>query len=789
MNVSLKWLEQLTNLKLDPKELENKLTMSGTKVEKIHYNGQNIKGILTGQITKIEKHPDADKLVICQVNMGTETLQIVTGATNVYENAIVPVATPNSVLSDGTKIKKGKLRGVESNGMLCSIEELGKTKDEFPEAPEDGIYIFKEETPLGIDAAEHLGLRETVLELELTSNRPDCYSMIGIAREASASYGKKFEEAELPKLNGTNPPTTMANIETPNCNRYMLLRVPNIKVCISSKEVQNKLRASGSRPINNIVDITNLVMLEYGQPLHAFDAEKVVGNITIRQAKNGETIKLLDSNEYTLTEEIMVIADEKAPIAIAGIMGGYDTRVTEETKTILLESANFDGPNIRNSSKILNIRTDASTHYEKGLDPNTSEKSLKRAVQLLNNYIENSGNINELFVDNYPNKIYTHEIPYSAENINSLLGINISNSEVENILNLLGIQTEAGVAKIPTFRKDMHGEADIAEEVIRIYGYDKLEPTMDKVVTLAKLTRSQKLEKFIKDFCISQGLYEIVTSSFETPELAKELGVNTEPITILNPLAGQSVMKVESATGMLSAMRLNYSRRNLNVNFFEFSKVYLKDTTGAEFKINETKVLTIGKYGGNSDFYSIKGIVEELLASLGISNFGRASIKFMPNSIPFLHNGRRASILIGEKELGYLGEVHPEILENYEINERAYLACLNFDELEKYADLERTYKPLPKFPSIKRDLTMIIKRYIYIDIVEKTLLKYGTSLLESVSFVSVYTGENVKETHKSVTYSLVFRSLEKTLEDSEVNEIMENIIKKCEEELIAIIKT
>jgi len=774
MNASLSWLEQLTNLKLNAKDLENKLTMSGTKVEKIHYNGENIKGILTGKIERIEQHPDADKLMICQVDIGTEILQIVTGATNVYEGAIIPVATPNSILADGTKIKKGKLRGVVSNGMLCSIEELGSTRDDFPESPEDGIYIFDGFVQLGKCAVELLGLRETVLELELTSNRPDCYSMIGIAREVCASYGERFVEPSLPELTGTKE--TAISIATENCKRYMLLRLINISVCESSAEIRKKLRDAGLRPINNIVDATNLAMLEYGQPLHAFDAEKITGNIVIRQAKNGEKIKTLDENEHTLTEEIMVIADEKGPIAIAGIMGGYESRVTESTKTILLESANFDGPHIRKTSKLLNMRTDASSHYEKGLDPNVAEKSLKCVAQLL------SSEITQEYEDVYPNEVKSHEVSYSVEGINALLGIKISDSEIENILNLLGIEAKAGIAKIPTWRKDIQIEADISEEIIRIYGYDKLEPTMDKVVSLAKLTRSQKFENNIKQFCIGQGLSEIVTSSFEKPETALGLGVGTDPIRILNPLAGQSSMKVESATGMLFTMQLNYNRRNLSVKFFEISKVYLKD----EDKINETKMLTIGKYGNGADFYTTKAIIEELFEILDLK------VRFTPCDKPFLHNGRRASIILEGEEIGYIGEVHPEIAEKYEINERAYLASLNFDILEKNAIIEKTYKPLPKFPSIKRDLTMVIKKYIYSELVEKTLIKYGTKLLENVQFVSVYTGENVKpsnETHKSITYSLTFRSPERTLEDNEINEIMANIIEKCEEELIAIINS
>ena len=777
MNVQVKWLEELTNLKLTPKELENKLTMSGTKVEKIHYNGENLKGIVIGKIEKINKHKDADKLLVCDVNIGNETLQIVTGATNIYENAIIPVAIDGAVLDDGTVIKKGTLRGVESNGMLCSIEELGHTRENFPEAPENGIYIFNGEQKLGEDAVETLGLRQTILELELTSNRPDCNSIFGIAREVCASYKTYFEEEALEEIKGIEEPLTKAFIETENCKRYMLLRLENANVSSSVKEVLEKLRLSGARGLNNIVDITNLVMLEYGQPLHAFDADKIKGNITVRQAKNGETIKALDGEVYELTEEIMVIADEEGPVAIAGIIGGFDSRVTEETKTIFLESANFDGANIRSSSKLLGIRTDASACYEKGLCPNMSEKSLKRAAKYL------GLKCTETYVDVYPNKVEPFfEVKYNLDFINSLLGIKVTNSEVENILSLLNIEAKDAIAKISSFRSDIKGEADIAEEVIRIYGYENLEPTVDNVKSLAKFTKSQKLENTIKQFCVSKGLFEIVTSSFENEEVVKNLKITNDPIKILNPLAGNNVMKTESSTGMLNIMKINYSRRNLDVSLFEISKIYLKDGEGDNFKIREPKILTIGQYGENTDFFSVKGIVEELCEFLNIS------LSFKPCVIPFLHGGRRASIVSNGEELGYIGEVHPEILEQYEIGTRSYIATLNVDLMERLCTEEKTYKPLPKFPSIKRDLTMTIKKYIYSEIVEKTLLKYGTELLKEVSFLSVYTGESIRDSHKSITYSLTFRSDDRTLEDKEVNEIMEQIIKKCEEELIAIIK-
>lgn len=793
MNIPMSWLKEFVDIDVSIKEFEHEMTMSGSKVESVENIGKDIKNVVVGKITSIEKHPDADKLVVCQVDIGQETIQIVTGAKNVFEGAIIPVALHGATLSGGLKIKNSKLRGVPSQGMMCSIEELGYTRVEYPEAPEDGIYIFNSLVELGADVCDILELKEDVVEFELTSNRPDCYSVIGIAREVAATFGKSLKLRDINILEkGEENTKDIINVEIQNqdiCKRYIARAVKSVKVGPSPQWMRHRLATSGIRPINNIVDITNYVMLEYGQPIHAFNLTSIENaKIIVRNAKEGESIKTLDGVTRTLNSQTLVIADTNKPIAIAGIMGGEDSGVTEETTTVIFESANFSGTNIRLTSKALGLRTDSSTKYEKGLDPSISLQAINRCMELIEEL--GCGEVVKGCIDIYPNIVQGTSLEYSANRINKLLGTNISDSEMEEILGRLFIKAKDGIAYIPTFRSDIEGEADIAEEIIRIYGFHKIEPTLTaSVATVGKKSFTQQIEDIVKDTATSLGLYEIMNYSFESPKVFDKLNIPKDSnlrntVNIKNPLGEDfSIMKTNTLNGMLQALALNFNKRNEEASLFEVSKVYLPKSLPLEELPEENMTLTIGMYSRINkkyDFYYIKGIIQEVFKAVGMENL----IEYSPNNeYSFMHPGRTASIDIDNKNIGFVGEVHPIVQENYEIQCKVYIAVINLELVYKKANLNKKYKPLPKYPAVTRDIAILIKDEVNVKEIEKVIKEKSSKILEEVKLFDVYKGNQISKGYKSVAYSITFRDNEKTLTDDEVNIEIDKIVKNIENRL------
>ncbi|MFV0441614.1 MAG: phenylalanine--tRNA ligase subunit beta [Lachnospirales bacterium] len=773
---------------INPKDFLEKLTMVGQKVEVIEEVGKNITNIVIGEILKIEKHPDADKLVVCETNVGDEVIQVVTGATNVFEGAFVPVAKNGAVLADGTKIKKGKLRGVESNGMFCSIQELGFTTNEYPEAHENGIYIFGEKVELGRCAKEALMIEEVVAEFEITSNRPDCFSIIGLAREVGAAYNVPFK-VKKPTYSTVSGLKTSdyinVKIEDDNCNRYKCAIVKNVKVEPSPLWLRRRLVSAGLRPINNFVDITNYILMEYGQPMHAFDVSVVGGGeIVVRKSVEGEKIVSLDGEERNLPTGTMVIADKVTPIAIAGIIGGENTKINDDTTTVLFECANFDGTNIRLSSKKIGVRTDSSTKFEKGLDPNTIDEALDRALELVQ-LLGCGEEISEEMVDVYTNKVTGNIVDFSYENICKTIGIDLTNEEIDKYLKVFEIEVKEGKAYAPSFRPDIELEADLTEEVARLYGYDKIPATLAiSRPTVGKLTREQSIVKIVERTLISQGVSEIKNFSFESPNIFEKLLLGADygkdkSIIISNPLGEDfSAMRITLINGMLNALSTNYNNRNKRVLFFEIGKVYLAKELPLKELPNERNTLSLGGYG-KLDFYDLKGIVEVLFERLGICNYEFSR----ENSIAYMHPTRTANIKIGDRNVGYIGAVHHKVAENYSIGTSAYVAELDLASLIELADLKIIYKPIPKFPSSSRDLAFVIDELLEVKEIEKIIRKNGGNILESVELFDVFRGEQVGKDKKSVAYQLVLRSSEGTLKEEEITSVMNKILKDLEAKL------
>lgn len=792
MNIPMSWLKDYTPVDCDIKTFVDGMTMSGSNVENYVKQGKEINNVVVGKILSIEKHPDADKLVVTKVDVGNELLQIVTGANNITVEDYIPVALNGSMLPGGVKIKTGKLRGIESQGMMCSIEELGLDREDYPDAPEYGIYILSEQYPLGTDIKEVLGLNDIVVEYEITSNRADCFSVLGIAREAAATFKVPFKYPKISFKESGDNASDYISVEIQNeklCPRYAARIVKNVKIEPSPKWMRQRLIAAGVRPINNIVDITNYVMLEMGQPMHAFDYSKLdKKKIVVRNAKSGEKTMTLDGEDRNLDESMLLITDGERPLAIAGVMGGEESKITEETKTILFESANFNGANIRVTAKKLGLRTDASVKYSKGLDPNIVVDVLSRAAQLV---VElGAGEVVSGIVDEYPIKREPKIIPYSIEKINSLLGSSFSEEEIEDYLTSLEfkVNQEDKTLTIPTFRPDIEGNADLAEEVARLYGYDKIMPTLEAgTPTVGKKSYSQKMEYIIKDAMEGQGFYEIMNYSFESPKAFDKLNISKESIlrkviTISNPLGEDfSVMRTQTLNGMLSSLSTNYNRRNEEAYLYEIGKVYIPKALPLTELPEEKGKLTIGMYG-EGDFYDLKGTVEGLFERLGMNEKIEYNLK---SNLSWMHPGRCASISCNNKEIGYIGEVHPNVADNYDIDTRVYVGVIDISDLLKAADLEREYKPLPKYPAVSRDIAMLVKDEILVKDIENIIKQRGGKILESYSLFDVYKGQQIKENYKSVAYSITFRALDRTLTEDEVNKAMKKIINGLESNLEA----
>ncbi len=792
MNLPMSWIKDYVDIDCDVNTFCDEMTLSGSKVESIENKGEDITKVVVAKVLEIEKHPDADKLVVVKADIGqNEPIQIVTGATNLFIGAYVPAALDGATLAEGLKIKKSKLRGVESNGMFCSVEELGYTRSDYPEAPENGIYIFDKEYPLGSCVKEILQIDEDVVEFEITSNRPDCFSIVGLAREAAATFRKPFNMPKIEVIEGEKSMDNMINIEIKNydiCPRYTCRIIEDVKIEPSPQWLRHRLTSAGIRPINNIVDITNYVMLELGQPMHAYNYDKIEGKkLIVRNANKGEKLTTLDGIEREFDETVLIIQDENKVIDLAGIMGGENSMVTDDTKTILLESANFNGTHIRLTSKKLGLRTDASSKYEKGLDPNLSVLALDRACQLIN--MLKCGKVLKGHLDFYPQKRESWTVSYDSNRVNKLLGTNLSEKEIINILALVEVEADGKVAKIPTFRPDLETEADIAEEVARFYGYNNIEATLSTgTPTVGKKTYKQIIIDKITNTMISCGLSQALTYSFESPKVFDKLNIEKDStfrntVNISNPLGEDfSIMRTSTLNGMLTSISTNYNRRNKEVHLFEIGKVYLpKELPLKELPV-EREVLTIAMYG-NVDFYDAKGAFESIFNGLGMIN----KVEYSPlETLSYMHPGRTA-IITDEKndEIGYVGEIHPQIASNYEIETKVYFGVLYIDKLIEIANFDISYKSLPKFPTMQRDIAMLVKDEINVKEIEKIIKAKGGKLLESVKLFDVYKGEQIEKGYKSVAYSILFRSNEKTLTDEEVNSPMKKILKELEEKLQA----
>ncbi len=791
MKVPISWLKDYVDINCSPKEYADAMTMSGSKVEGVENTGEEIQKVVVAQIISIEKHPDADKLVVCQVDIGDEKIQIVTGANNISKGDYIPVAVNGAKLPGGFKIKKTKLRGIKSNGMMCSIGELGLTKEEMPNAPEDGILILEKSYPLGKDIREILGLNENIVEFEITSNRPDCLSVLGLARESAVTFGKPFN---MPVVHveeigeDANDYASVEVLDTDLCPRYAARIIKNVKIEPSPVWMQNKLRACGVRAINNIVDITNYVMLEFGQPMHAFDLNYLEGNkIIVRRAEDGEVIRTLDDQERKLDNSMLVIADEEKAVAVAGVMGGENSEVTENTKTILFESANFLGTSVRLTAKKLGLRTEASGRFEKGLDVNNVVAALDRACQLISEL--GAGKVVSGIIDVNNSNQEPIALPLRPEKINEFLGTNISKEFMIDVFEKLAftVDGENMMVTAPSFRPDIESEADLAEEVARIYGYDKIEPTLlNGEATQGGKNEKQGIEDQVIHCLLGQGLSEVMTYSFTNPKVFDALNIPEDSelrnvVKITNPLGEEnSIMRTTTLSGILEVLGRNYNRRAEQVRLFELGSIYLPKSLPIQELPNEELKVTMGMYG-NVDFYDLKGVTEELLYTLGIQNYDVVSCTDNPS----FHPGRTAALMMNGQEFGIIGEIHPTVLENYEMDTKAYVGILDFDTLlNNYNEVSR-YTPLPKYPAITRDIAMLVKDEILVKQIEDIIKKCSGKLLEDIKLFDVYKGKQIPNGMKSVAYSITYRASDRTLTDEDINKVFNKMLKQLKTDLDA----
>lgn len=797
MNTPLSWIKAyVPDLECTDQEYMDAMTLSGTKCEGFERLDADLDKIVVGQIEKIEKHPDADKLVICQVNIGTETTQIVTGATNVKEGLKVPVVLDGGRVAGGhdgkktpggIKIKKGKLRGVESNGMMCSIEELGSTTEFYPEAPENGIYIFDDSVEVGVDAVEVLGLHDTVFEYEITSNRVDCYSVLGIAREAAATFRKPFVAPEVKAVGTTGDVNDYIKVEVKDaelCPRYCAKVVKNVKIAPSPEWMQRRLSACGIRPINNLVDITNYVMEEFGQPMHAYDLSTIKGNkIVVRRAEDGEKFTTLDGQERTLDSDMLMICDEEKAIGLAGIMGGENSMITDDVQDMLFEAACFDGTNIRLSSKRVGLRTDASGKFEKGLDPNNAEAAINRACQLIEEL--GAGEVVEGMVDFYPEKKEEHQIKFDPDYVNNLIGFDLTEEEMISYFPALELEydKETKMITVPTFRQDLIGMCDIAEEITRFYGYDKIPTTLPSgEATSGKLSEKLRIDELARSVALYCGFSQGMTYSFESPKVFDKLLLPEDSelrktVTISNPLGEDfSVMRTTSLNGMLTSLATNYNRRNKDVRLFEMGNIYIPKALPVTDLPDERMQFTLGFYG-DGDFFTMKGVVEEFLGQVGIDKDISYDAKAGKT---FLHPGRQANVVYNGTVIGYLGEVHPTVCENYNMKTRAYVAVIDMPYIYEMANFDKKYEGIAKFPAVSRDISMVVPKEILVGDIEAVIKQRGGKILESYSLFDIYEGDQIEKGFKSVAYNIVFRAKDRTLEENDIAGAMKKILNGLE---------
>ncbi len=798
MNTALSWIKAyVPDLDVTAQEYTDAMTLTGTKVEGYSCLDKNLENIVVGEVLSIERHPDADKLVVCQVNVGAgEPVQIVTGAPNITEASVgekVPVVLDGGRVAgghdggalpeDGIKIKKGKLRGVESCGMMCSVEELGADRDMYPDAPESGIYILPKDSVPGEDAVAVMGLRDVVFEYEITSNRVDCYSVIGIAREAAATFRKTFTAPSVTKTGNDEDINDYLKVRVENsrlCPRYCARMVKNIRLAPSPRWMQRRLAASGIRPINNIVDITNYVMEEYGQPMHAFNYDQLAGHeIIVKCAKDGDVFQTLDGQERKLDSTILMINDGEKEVGIAGIMGGENSKITDDVTTMVFESACFDGTNIRLSAKKVGLRTDASGKYEKGLDPNTAEEAVNRACQLIEEL--GAGEVIGGIIDIYPVKKEEKRIPFDAARINRLLGTDIPEADMLEYFRMIELGYDADTKEViaPTWRQDLERMADVAEEVARFYGYDRIPTTLPSgEATTGKLSyklRIEGLAREIAEFCgFSQGM----TYSFESPRVFDKMMIPADSplrraVNISNPLGEDfSVMRTTSLNGMLTSLATNYNRRNKDVRLYELANVYRPIALPLTELPDERMQFTLGMYG-DGDFFTMKGVIEEFFDKAGMHK----KPHYDPNGEhPYLHPGRKADIVYDGTVVGFLGEVHPDVADNYKIGDRAYVAVIDMPSIMEFTTFDRKYTGIAKFPAVTRDISMVVPKHILVGQIEDIIEQRGGRFLESYKLFDIYEGAQVLAGHKSVAYSITFRAKDHTLEDKEVSAVMNKIL-------------
>ena len=797
MNTSLSWIKMyVPDLDVTAQEYTDAMTLSGTKVEGYERLDADLDKIVIGQIEKIEKHPDADKLIVCQVNVGNETIQIVTGAPNVKEGDKVPVVLAGGRVAGGhdgkmtpggIPIKAGKLRGVESCGMMCSIEELGSSREMYPEAPENGIYIFPEDAVVGESAVKALGLDDVIFEYEITSNRVDCYSVLGIAREAAATFRQPFYPPVVKATGNQEDVHDYVKVTVEDetlCPRYCARVVKNVKIGPSPQWMQRCLASNGIRPINNLVDITNYVMEEYGQPMHAYDLDTIAGReIIVRRAANGEKFVTLDGQERVMDENVLMICDGEKAVGIAGIMGGENSMITDSVQNVLFEAACFDGTNIRHSSKRIGLRTDASGKFEKGLDPNNAQAAIDRACQLMEEL--GAGEVVGGMVDACSQTREPVRVPFEPEKINSLLGTDLSREQMLEYLSRVELAYDASANEIvaPTFRQDIHRTADIAEEVARFFGYDNIPTTLPSgEATTGKLPFKLRIEEAARDVAEYCGFSQGYCYSFESPKVFDKLLLDEndpqrEAVTIMNPLGEDfSIMRTISLNGMLTSLATNYNRRNKNVRLYELGNIYLPKALPLTELPQERMMFTLGMYG-DGDFFDMKGVVEEFFDKVGM----HSKVEYDPKAGKnFLHPGRQALIRYEGDEIGYLGEVHPQTADNYGIGTRAYVAVIDILQVVKHATFDRKYEGIARFPAVNRDISMVVPKEIMVGQIEQIIAQRGGKILENYELFDIYEGDQIQKGYKSVAYSITFRSKEKTLEEAEVTAAMKKILNGLE---------
>lgn len=822
MLVPIEWLNDYIDTKdIDITEFCDRMIMSGSNLETCEHFCEEMENVVVGKIEKIERHPDADKLVVCQLNVGAEEpVQIVTGAPNVFEGAYVPVALHKSRIpgplhgkakeEGGTKITKGKLRGVESFGMLCSAEELGFEDKVVPVAHKDGIWILEEEYELGMDFAEALGLKQAVVDFEITPNRPDCLAMVGMAREAAATFDRPFTypDVELEEA-GEKEAKDFVSVEIKNpenCKRYVARVVTDVKVEQSPWWLQKRLMYAGMRPINNIVDITNFVMLEYGQPIHAFDINQVKGGkIIVENAADGEKFSTLDENERELTKDMLMIKDAERSIAIAGVMGGLNSEIEENTTTIIIESANFNGDSVRATSKKLTLRTEASSRFEKGIDPNLCEAAADRVCKLIE--MVGAGKVCKGSVDVYPAPEIAKTIDIRVDRINKVLGIELDREAMVKILEGLEIKV-AGEGNImtvtpPTVRQDLLEEEDYVEEVARIFGYDNLPVTLPKGNNESGKSRERALRDMAREALCSMGLNEIQTYSFVSPKGVDNVRIGEDSwerafVQIINPLGEEnSVMRTILTPNMMEVLARNYSRNIDAVKAFEIGNTFMDNPYSTDKLPDEQYSLCIGMYGKGEDFYSLKGNIVELLKIMGIKD-----VQFVAESeYGVYHPGRCARITVPSgrpvpegmepemDELGIMGEIHPDVAENYGMDGmRIYCCEMMFDSIIRHADTEIVFSPLPKYPSTSRDIALLVEEDMEVGKIEAVIKANGGRILESVKLFDVYRGKQVEEGKKSVAFTLTYRDKDKTLTDEDVAEVHNKVLEALKEKLNAVLR-